>query len=272
MSGRILNYLRTQHLGLIALVLVVAGGTAYAAGLTKNSVKSKHIKNNMVKSADVKDQALTGIDVADNSIGPLELLDGGVGSAEIASSAVTSDELANDSVIGQKIATGVIGGGKISPGAIGTNKLEDGAVNSAKVADGSIGAVDLDATVGRIGSKTGVLTVGAAAQDVLVVNGFGTFSIECPAADNFEIDYTRDPTIAQTMSVLGQDPADPGPRGTSESTGAGVGFGSGTLEALDGYVWAFTAERALRIDYLVRPHAAGECSYYLRATLSPNLP
>lgn len=51
------------------LALVVAlGGTAYAAGLPKDSVRSKHIKNNAVKSVDIKDSGLTGVDLADGSV------------------------------------------------------------------------------------------------------------------------------------------------------------------------------------------------------------
>lgn len=274
MRATLVTQLRTQYLGLIALVLVVVGGSAYAAGLAKNSVKSKQIKNGQVKSVDVKDQNLTGTDIADGTVGAAEITDGGVGSLEIADAAVTATEIANDAVIGQKIATGVIGGGKLSPGAVSTNKLEDGAVDSAKIADGSIGAADLDpGSVGSIASKTGALTMGTGEQNVLTVSGFGTFSLDCPAADSFEVGYSRDPAIPQTMAIYGHDTDDNAPADTAEGTGGGVGFsGAGNIEALDGYVWAFVGDRALRIDYLARPRGATECSYYLRTTISPNTP
>jgi hypothetical protein len=35
MRTTIADYLKTQHLALIALILVIAGGTAYAAGLAE---------------------------------------------------------------------------------------------------------------------------------------------------------------------------------------------------------------------------------------------
>ena len=63
----------------LALVLVVAGGTAYAASLAPDSVNSKTIKDNAVKSIDLKDgkavstddvidASLTGTDIADESL------------------------------------------------------------------------------------------------------------------------------------------------------------------------------------------------------------
>ena len=63
----------------LAVFLVVAGGTAFAAGLAPNSVSSKAVKDNALKSIDLKDgkavstddvidASLTGTDIADNSV------------------------------------------------------------------------------------------------------------------------------------------------------------------------------------------------------------
>src|SRR5215208_1046305 len=63
----------------VAVFLVVAGGTAAAAGLAANSVNSKTVKDNALKTIDLKDgkavstddvidATLTGTDVADNSL------------------------------------------------------------------------------------------------------------------------------------------------------------------------------------------------------------
>ena len=41
---------RTQFLGLLALVIVLTGGAAYAATAAKNSVNSKSIKNGSVQT------------------------------------------------------------------------------------------------------------------------------------------------------------------------------------------------------------------------------
>jgi hypothetical protein len=292
MKTRILRYLRDQHLALLALILVVAGGTAYAAGLAKDSVKSKQIKNDQVKSVDVKDQGLTGTDIADGSVGSpeiadgsvasAEILDGAVGSPEIGNDAVTADELANDAVIGQKIATGVIGGGKLSPGAVSRNKIEDGAIDASKVedgtlggadvADGSIGAADLNpSSVGSVLSKAGVLTIGSGPHDVLAVPNFGTLSLDCQGTTTYDIAYAFDPAISQTAMTFGHDPGDNNPALLSGPlTGPTVGFNTTGFTLLDGFVWSSTADRVLRIDYTAVNLSATECSYDVRATVSHN--
>lgn len=62
----------------LALVLALTG-TAYAAGLGKNSVGSKQIKNNSVKTVDIRDGSLTGVDVAGNSLGGAQVDEASLG-------------------------------------------------------------------------------------------------------------------------------------------------------------------------------------------------
>jgi hypothetical protein len=52
----------------VALVVALGSGGAYAAGLAKNSVGSKQIKNGAVKAADLKKGALGGAQVKDGSL------------------------------------------------------------------------------------------------------------------------------------------------------------------------------------------------------------
>jgi hypothetical protein len=67
MARRIAAYLRNNVLGLIAIFVALAAG-AYAAGLPKNSVKSKQIKAGAVKNAELADNAVTSPKVADGSL------------------------------------------------------------------------------------------------------------------------------------------------------------------------------------------------------------
>ncbi len=63
------SHLRNQWAGVLALFLVLGGGTAYAVTqIDRNSVKSKHIVNGQVKSADVADNGLTGADVDEGTL------------------------------------------------------------------------------------------------------------------------------------------------------------------------------------------------------------
>jgi hypothetical protein len=67
MASRITAYLRNNVLGLIALFIALGAG-AYAAGLPKNSVKSKQIKAGAVKTGELADNAVTSPKVANGSL------------------------------------------------------------------------------------------------------------------------------------------------------------------------------------------------------------
>lgn len=53
MGTRVAAYVRRHHLALLCLALIAGGGTAYAAGLANNSVKSRHIANGQIKVPDL---------------------------------------------------------------------------------------------------------------------------------------------------------------------------------------------------------------------------
>jgi hypothetical protein len=67
MAQRISAYLRNNVLGLVAIFIALGAG-AYAAGLPKNSVKSKQIKAGAVKNSDLADNAVTSQKVANGSL------------------------------------------------------------------------------------------------------------------------------------------------------------------------------------------------------------
>ncbi len=74
----------------LAVFLVLAGGTALAAALPNDSVKSKTVKDNSLKSKDLKnDKAVTGDDVVDESL--------------------TGDDVADNSLTGTNIAEPTLG-------------------------------------------------------------------------------------------------------------------------------------------------------------------
>jgi hypothetical protein len=61
------RHLRSNLVGYVALFIALSAG-AYAAGLPKNSVKSKQIKDGQVKMADIAANAVDGSKVADGSL------------------------------------------------------------------------------------------------------------------------------------------------------------------------------------------------------------
>ncbi len=78
MARKVLAHVRDQWMGALALFLVIAGGTAYAADtigsddIINGQVKTVDIGNHQVRSVDVRDDTLpggglTGVDIADQS-------------------------------------------------------------------------------------------------------------------------------------------------------------------------------------------------------------
>ena len=66
--SRISKHLSYANVVATLCLFLLLGAGAHAAGLAKNSVKSKHIKNAQVKTADLAGNAVDGSKVADNSL------------------------------------------------------------------------------------------------------------------------------------------------------------------------------------------------------------
>ena len=92
-----------RAMSLIAVFVALSAG-AYAAGLAKNSVKSKQIKDGAVQSQDLKDGAVSGGDVADGSLTGADVADDSLNEADVAEGTLQGVVAANaDSVGGLQV-------------------------------------------------------------------------------------------------------------------------------------------------------------------------
>jgi hypothetical protein len=155
MSGRVREYLRTNLLGLLALFVALSAG-AYAAGLPKNSVKSKQIKAGAVKESELAADSVTGEKVVDNSLTGADVDEGSLQLPAVQGPAGPEGPTGPQGPVGP--ASGPAGGdltGNFPDPLIGT-----GAIDSSNVAPNSLGgpAIDeagLDPTIlqRRVGSS-----------------------------------------------------------------------------------------------------------------------
>jgi hypothetical protein len=123
----------------IAVFLVVAGGSALAAGgLGKNSVGTKQLKKEAVTAAKVKNGAITGGKIANGAVTGAQLGGGAVGASNLAANSVGAAAIADNAITGGKIADGAVGGSKIAGGAVTGDKIGSGAVGTANLAAGSV--------------------------------------------------------------------------------------------------------------------------------------
>jgi hypothetical protein len=239
---RIPVFLARQPLGLVALILVVLGGSsAYAAvRLTKNSVKSKHIQNGAVKRVDLANRTVTAKKVRDGAVTVTKIRDGAV--------TVT------------KIGTGQVTGAKVA----------DGAITGTKVADGTIGAADLDpGTVADVRSAAGTLPNTGTSTAILSVAGFGRVNALCSPPSTMGFSYELDSPITQHVHEFAHDPTDNAPQAQNNitgTTGATIGYSAPNHALLDGQLWSYTTDRVLWIELRV----STSCNYRVRATVDAN--
>jgi hypothetical protein len=99
MRSKLFAHLRAQWAGLLALFLVIAGGTAYAA----NTVLSEDIVDGEVKSVDIGTGQVRSADVRNDN-----LSGGGLGSADIANDSLSGLDIAESTL--QNVNAGTVGG------------------------------------------------------------------------------------------------------------------------------------------------------------------
>ena len=87
------RHLTYANVAATVAVLLALTGTAYAAGLPKDSVRSKQIKNNSVSTKDLKDGSATGVDLQDDSLTGTQVAESTLGTVPQALGALDAAKL-----------------------------------------------------------------------------------------------------------------------------------------------------------------------------------
>jgi hypothetical protein len=124
MAGKFFAQIRAQWMGALALFLVIAGGTAYAADtigssdIIDESILSQDIKLNEVKTSDLASNAVQTGKIGDNQIFSADVRDdtlanGGLTAADLAKNAVGATELQGAAIFDSRDGTinDAVGGG-----------------------------------------------------------------------------------------------------------------------------------------------------------------
>ena len=154
MPGKLLAHLRQQWIGVIALLLVLTGGTAYALD-GSNTVFTDDLVNGDVKAADIGQGAVATDEIANNQVKASDIGNGEVKAADIANGQVTADELAANSVRSDEVADGQVRTQEIGNGQVQSQDLAPGVAPGASGAR-AWGLVDEDANLVRSKQVTAV--------------------------------------------------------------------------------------------------------------------
>ena len=229
------SYLRRHHVALVALLLVVTGGTAYAASvIPKNAVGSKQVKNNSLKGKDLKDGEVTGADLADGSIG------------------------------GADLANGSVGGADLGAGSVGGGTVADGSLTTADLAAGTVPEVLTRTEVGAWDTGTGWL-------DYATFPGVGSVQFICSGATGAGVRFMAVGGGTMVWAyVEGQDlTTGQGASGITQSGGAFIRQANVSSALIAGRIVAHSATRSLDVDVRVST-ANNLCTITGTGTLTPN--
>jgi hypothetical protein len=144
--------LNAAALAVACIALFAAlGGPSYAAGvvgLTKGSVKSKHIANGQVKSVDIANGGVKSIDLRDGDVGLGDLSaaakasladipDGSVTTAKLADNAVNSAKVANDSLTSDDLGANSVRASEVAANSIDNDEIANGTLNGVDIGTSS---------------------------------------------------------------------------------------------------------------------------------------
>jgi hypothetical protein len=179
MLTRVLRYLRSQVLGLVA-IFIALGGTGYAAiSIPQHSIGQRALKSASVGSAQLRKHSVTRAKLAKSSVGTAQLRKGSVTANQIKTGSVTSTKLAAGSVGTSQLAPASVGASQIAAGSVGSGQLAAGSVGSAQIANGSIGNAQLAA--GSVGPAQ-LTGIGGYIQAFAIVDATGRVVASDPAA------------------------------------------------------------------------------------------
>jgi hypothetical protein len=183
MTSKTLKFRPSPALVISCVALFMAlVGSAYAAGLAKNSVHSRQIANGTVRTVDLHNQAVNAAKIAPDA----------VGSEALAPDSVTSQELAPNSVGPQQIADNAVESSDVAPDSLTAEDLAANSVGSSEVADHSLTGADIApdsiraSELGPITQRTNSATIKAGAtgsvsvscgQDEQLISGGGQPSV-----------------------------------------------------------------------------------------------
>jgi hypothetical protein len=189
----------------IALFVALAG-TAFAAGLGRNAVRTRNIannavttpklRNNAVNAVKLRNGAVTGPKIANEAVGTAKLAPAAVRSGNLGGGVVTTNKLKDLGVTEAKLGNNSVSNLKLAAGSVETGKLADEAVTGDKVSaallaqlvknvsyetnatatDKEAGSKEIIATcpAGKVAIAGGARVTGAEAEGIRLVESFAT--------------------------------------------------------------------------------------------------
>jgi hypothetical protein len=130
---------------IVACVALMLGltGSAIAAGVAKNSVRSAQIVDGTVRTADLGPNSVRAEKIAADAVGAEEIAANAVASPEVADQSLTADDLAPNSVTSSEVADQSLTADDLGPDSVGASEVQADAVGTSELAANSAGSGEL---------------------------------------------------------------------------------------------------------------------------------
>ncbi len=128
-------------------------GSAIAAGVGKNTVRSPQIVNGTIRTVDLRDNAVKAGKIAPDAVDTTEIAENGVESSDVAPDTLTADDLGPASVTSSEVADQSLTADDLGPNSVGSSELQAGSVRASEL--GTIIQVS-NSTGIAAGASTGV--------------------------------------------------------------------------------------------------------------------
>jgi hypothetical protein len=131
----------------IACVALFAAltGSAIAAGVGKNTVRSPQIVDGTIRTVDLRDNAVAAGKIAPDAVDTTEIAENGVDSSDVAPESLTAADLGAASVTSSEVADQSLTANDLGPDSVGSSELQAGAVRASEL--GAIIAVSNSTTI-----------------------------------------------------------------------------------------------------------------------------
>lgn len=152
----------------VALVMALTG-SAIAAGVAKNSVRSAQIVDGTVRTLDLRDNAVNAAKIAPDQVGAEEIAENAVSSPEVAPDSLTAGDLGPASVGSSEVADQSLSANDLGPDSVGSSEIAADSVGPSELQSSSVRSAELGAIV-QVSNST---AIGA--------NGNANVTATCPA-------------------------------------------------------------------------------------------
>ncbi|MGH2976127.1 MAG: hypothetical protein ACRDLL_14865 [Solirubrobacterales bacterium] len=135
-------------------------GSAIAAGVGKNTVRSPQIVDGTIRAVDLRDNAVAAGKIAPDAVDTTEIAENGVDSSDVAPDSLTAQDLGPASVTSSEVADQSLTDADLGPNSVGSSELQAGSVraselggiiqvsNSTPIAAGANGSVSVNCPEG----------------------------------------------------------------------------------------------------------------------------